>query len=613
MVAYGLLLPPAALAIPRLGCFNVHASLLPRWRGAAPIQRAILAGDATTGVTIMRMEAGLDTGPTLAARAIEISAARHGRQLARSACRSRRRASLSNARCAGARSGFGSAAAASRHHLCGEDQQERGADRLARGRGAGTARIRAYNPAPVAETRLDGAQLRIWEAEPAAPQSARVGCCAGNGAARRSFAASWWRAVGVSCASFACSSPAASRWPLGTSSQARPLAGARFATLMNTAAAGARSLAAHAVARVLREGVTLDAALHDALCAAPATLVPAVRSLSYGAVRGYYRHEAMLGRLLSQPVRSLDFLVRALLSVALFELEDARTPEYAVVDAAVKTAKATDAARAGGLINAVLRRYLARAQNARCRDRAQPRGASRLAGMARRPAARRLAGALDAVAGGGRAPSADVAARGRAANDGGGVRGTPSRGGPRRTRGSRVYRDALALDRAMRRARVAGVCARASFPCRISGRSALPFRSASRRGSGCSMPARRRAARPRSSPSASRSSPSWSPSTSTPNGLMRVRENLQRGELHAKIVCADAALPETWWDGVPFDRILLDAPCSALGVIRRHPDIRLRKSPVGNRSNYRCFKRACWPPPGACLPAADAWYTPPAR
>ena len=75
-------------------------------------------------------------------------------------------------------------------------------------------------------------------------------------------------------------------------------------------------------------------------------------------MRGYYRHEALLGRLLSQPVRSLDFLVRALLSVALFELEDARTPEYAVVDAAVETAKATDAARAGGLINAVLRRYL---------------------------------------------------------------------------------------------------------------------------------------------------------------------------------------------------------------------------------------------------------------
>jgi methionyl-tRNA formyltransferase len=63
VVAYGLILPQAVLDAPRLGCFNVHASLLPRWRGAAPIQRAIMAGDRETGVCIMRMEAGLDTGP----------------------------------------------------------------------------------------------------------------------------------------------------------------------------------------------------------------------------------------------------------------------------------------------------------------------------------------------------------------------------------------------------------------------------------------------------------------------------------------------------------------------------------------------------------------------
>ncbi|CAM3141140.1 Methionyl-tRNA formyltransferase [Sphingomonas antarctica] len=66
VAAYGLILPQAVLDAPRRGCINVHASLLPRWRGAAPIQRAILAGDAVTGVTIMQMEAGLDTGPTMA-------------------------------------------------------------------------------------------------------------------------------------------------------------------------------------------------------------------------------------------------------------------------------------------------------------------------------------------------------------------------------------------------------------------------------------------------------------------------------------------------------------------------------------------------------------------
>ncbi|MDQ2972066.1 MAG: methionyl-tRNA formyltransferase, partial [Pseudomonadota bacterium] len=68
VIAYGLILPRAVLAIPRLGCWNVHASLLPRWRGAAPIQRAIMAGDSETGVCLMRMQAGLDTGPVLLER-----------------------------------------------------------------------------------------------------------------------------------------------------------------------------------------------------------------------------------------------------------------------------------------------------------------------------------------------------------------------------------------------------------------------------------------------------------------------------------------------------------------------------------------------------------------
>ncbi len=72
VVAYGLILPPAMLEAPRRGCLNIHASLLPRWRGAAPIHAAVLAGDAETGVTIMRMDEGLDTGPILLARAVPI-------------------------------------------------------------------------------------------------------------------------------------------------------------------------------------------------------------------------------------------------------------------------------------------------------------------------------------------------------------------------------------------------------------------------------------------------------------------------------------------------------------------------------------------------------------
>jgi methionyl-tRNA formyltransferase len=72
VAAYGLILPQPILDAPMLGCLNVHASLLPRWRGAAPVQRAIMAGDERTGVTIMQMEAGLDTGPILLKRAVEV-------------------------------------------------------------------------------------------------------------------------------------------------------------------------------------------------------------------------------------------------------------------------------------------------------------------------------------------------------------------------------------------------------------------------------------------------------------------------------------------------------------------------------------------------------------
>jgi len=74
VAAYGLLLPQAVLDMPRLGCINIHASLLPRWRGAAPIQRALLAGDSETGVCIMQMDAGLDTGPVLHQESLPIAA-----------------------------------------------------------------------------------------------------------------------------------------------------------------------------------------------------------------------------------------------------------------------------------------------------------------------------------------------------------------------------------------------------------------------------------------------------------------------------------------------------------------------------------------------------------
>ena len=88
VAAYGLILPQAMLDAPRRGCLNIHASLLPRWRGAAPIQAAVLAGDAETGITIMQMDAGLDTGPMLLREAVPIGAAHHCGDAARRAGRS---------------------------------------------------------------------------------------------------------------------------------------------------------------------------------------------------------------------------------------------------------------------------------------------------------------------------------------------------------------------------------------------------------------------------------------------------------------------------------------------------------------------------------------------
>ncbi|HSW34523.1 MAG TPA: methionyl-tRNA formyltransferase [Steroidobacteraceae bacterium] len=165
VVAYGLILPPAILGVPRLGCWNIHASLLPRWRGAAPIQRAILAADTTTGITIMQMDAGLDTGPMLLVRPLPIGARESGGQL------HDRLAAL----------GADSIVAAIEQCLAGRleavRQPEEGESYAAKIRKQEAVidwrqsaaqidrQVRAFNPWPVAETRWQGQQLRIWEAE----------------------------------------------------------------------------------------------------------------------------------------------------------------------------------------------------------------------------------------------------------------------------------------------------------------------------------------------------------------------------------------------------------------------------------------------------------------
>ena len=122
VVAYGLILPKPVLDAVPLGCFNLHASLLPRWRGAAPINRAVMAGDAESGVTVMKMDEGLDTGGMAMIERVA-DRPRHDRgRSARPAGRDRRRPDASRARRAGARLAADRAAAGRRRDLCREDR-----------------------------------------------------------------------------------------------------------------------------------------------------------------------------------------------------------------------------------------------------------------------------------------------------------------------------------------------------------------------------------------------------------------------------------------------------------------------------------------------------------
>ncbi|MFA5487686.1 MAG: methionyl-tRNA formyltransferase [Candidimonas sp.] len=176
VAAYGLILPGWTLSLPMHGCFNIHASLLPRWRGAAPIQRAIEAGDAQTGITIMQMDEGLDTGAMLLVRSLPIderhTAARLHDELAElgaeaivQAIDDLQRAALTTA--AQPAEGVTYAAKLDKSESVLDYRQP--AAVLAR-------RIRAFNPAPGSTTRLPGLAdpVKVWEAQALTPDQAGV-------------------------------------------------------------------------------------------------------------------------------------------------------------------------------------------------------------------------------------------------------------------------------------------------------------------------------------------------------------------------------------------------------------------------------------------------------
>jgi methionyl-tRNA formyltransferase len=164
VVAYGLILPPLALATPKLGCINVHASLLPRWRGAAPIQRAVLAGDKETGITIMQMDAGLDTGDMLLKKHCAIDSNDTGSRL------HDKLAAL------GAQSlldGLHNLPALQQRATAQHHEDATYAHKLEKAQAAvdwqqSAAQIeylvRAFNSWPVAYSELNGVRVRIWQA-----------------------------------------------------------------------------------------------------------------------------------------------------------------------------------------------------------------------------------------------------------------------------------------------------------------------------------------------------------------------------------------------------------------------------------------------------------------
>jgi methionyl-tRNA formyltransferase len=164
VVAYGLILPPAALQLPRLGCLNIHASLLPRWRGAAPIARAILAGDAATGVAIMALESTLDTGPVYAQRRIAISARDAAADLLPGLAAQGASALIEVIDALAAGTAVARAqelAGVTYAHKLNKEEAvidwQDSATNISR-------QVRAFNPWPVAETLLRGERVRVWRA-----------------------------------------------------------------------------------------------------------------------------------------------------------------------------------------------------------------------------------------------------------------------------------------------------------------------------------------------------------------------------------------------------------------------------------------------------------------
>jgi 16S rRNA (cytosine967-C5)-methyltransferase len=359
-----------------------------------------------------------------------------------------------------------------------------------------------------------------------------------------------------------------------------------------------RLLAAQAVAQIVEHRCRLDEAVERAAEQLGTQSDPTARSLSYGAIRGYFHYQATWRQLQSRP-SALAPIVQGALAVALFEIEDAQSPEYAVVDAAVESARAGGEAKAAGLVNALLRRYLREraATDAELRaSRGAALGSPDWLVRALRvdwPADwQRILAACDVKApmwlrvDRRRSSAARYVEQLREAGRGAEV--------------EHMVPGAVILDTPCDTADLPGFSSGVVSVQDLAAQLAAPALSLApgmRVLDACAAPGGKTTALLAEEPGIA----NLIALDANERRLARVKDNLVRcGDLRDGVIVAgaNALQPANWWDGKPFDRILLDVPCSALGVIRRHPDIRLlrRESDLGTYPAVQsALLDAVWP------------------
>jgi 16S rRNA (cytosine967-C5)-methyltransferase len=334
-----------------------------------------------------------------------------------------------------------------------------------------------------------------------------------------------------------------------------------------------RATAATVVERVVTEGRSLDVAIaeaevsdHDA---------PMLRMLCYGTIRHHWRLRAQLAQLLERPLKARDRVIESLLAIGLFQLTDTRVPDHAAVSMTVEAARVLRRPAYAGLINAVLRNFRRKNPPVAGDEEAEFNHPAWLLQTLRRDWPddwRSIVDANNARA----AMWLRVNARRMTATDYAGLLQL-SDSAPNATTLPGLDQ-ALSLDRPVDVLKLPGFQDGMVSVQDAAAQIAAPWLLADggmRILDACAAPGGKTGHLLELASDGA----ALIAVDSDAQRLQGVKDNLRRLRLDATVICADASNPQAWWDGEPFDRILLDAPCSATGVIRRHPDIRLLRRP----------------------------------